>query len=173
MPFAWCPALGPTDQLAAKYDPISLSKTRLHTGSGARVQRVITRALSGHPVTISVVGGSSECAHQPSLRLVRGHRARLRTANTNVPSFTVSACHGAGDEPLSPTCYPSRFFTWWNSVFPHPASELTNGAMRRTNSAYFSFCNAHHVPDVTDLVIVELDVDDEGCVRLPFRLFLH
>ncbi|CAL1709732.1 unnamed protein product [Somion occarium] len=33
--------------------------------------------------------------------------------------------------------------------------------MRRTNSQYFSFCNAHHVPDVTDLVIVELDVDDE------------
>ena len=91
-------------------------------------------------------------------------RVRLRTVNTNVPSFTVSACYGAGDEPLSPTCYPSRFFTWWNSVFPHPASELTNGAMRRTNSAYFSFCNAHHVPDVTDLVIVEIDTDDDGYV---------
>ena len=36
--------------------------------------------------------------------------------------------------------------------------------MRRTNAAYFSFCNAHHVPDVTDLVIVELDTDDDGCV---------
>ncbi len=38
--------------------------------------------------------------------------------------------------------------------------------MRRTSSAYFSFCNAHHVPDVTDLVIVELDVDDDGYVFL-------
>lgn len=36
--------------------------------------------------------------------------------------------------------------------------------MRRTNSGYFSFCNAHHVPDITDLVIVELDSDDEGYV---------
>ena len=79
--------------------------------------------------------------------------------------FLVSACHGAGDDPLTTTCYPSRFFSWWNSVFPHPASELTNGAMRRTSSAYFSFCNAHHVPDVTDLVIVELDVEDQGCVN--------
>lgn len=61
IPFSWCPALGPTDELASKYDPVSLAKTRLHTGSGARIQRVITRALSGHPVTISVVGGSSEC----------------------------------------------------------------------------------------------------------------
>lgn len=32
--------------------------------------------------------------------------------------------------------------------------------MRRTNSAYFGFCSAHHLPDVTDLVIIELDVDD-------------
>ncbi|KAI0074358.1 hypothetical protein K474DRAFT_1665555 [Panus rudis PR-1116 ss-1] len=132
VPFSFCPALGPGDELAAKYDPLLLAKTRLHTGSGSRLQRVITRALSGYPVTISVVGGS------------------------------VSACHGAGDDPLSPTCYPSRFFNWWNDVFPHPASELTNGAMRRTNSQYFSFCNAHHVPDVTDLVIVELDVDDDA-----------
>ncbi|KZT00724.1 uncharacterized protein LAESUDRAFT_665546 [Laetiporus sulphureus 93-53] len=130
MPFAFCPALGPGDELASKYDPVALSKTRFHTGSGARIHRVINKALSGLPVTISVLGGS------------------------------VSACHGAGDDPLSPTCYPSKFFNWWNGVFPHPASELTNGAMRRTNSAYFAFCHAHHIPDVTDLVIVELDVAD-------------
>lgn len=49
-------------------------------------------------------------------------------------------------------------------MFPHPASELTNGAMRRTNSAYFGFCNGHHIPDVTDLVIVELDAADAKCV---------
>ncbi len=60
VPFSFCPALGPNDPLASKYDPIQLAKTRLHIGSGARVQRVITRALSGHPVTISVVGGSSK-----------------------------------------------------------------------------------------------------------------
>jgi hypothetical protein len=32
--------------------------------------------------------------------------------------------------------------------------------MRRTNSAYFGFCNGHHIPDFTDLVILEFDVDD-------------
>lgn len=52
------------------------------------------------------------------------------------------------------------FFEWWNSVFPHPATELTNGAMRRTDSGYFGYCNAHHLPDVTDLVIIELDSED-------------
>ena len=59
-PFPFCPALGPADDLATKYDPIVLSTTRFHLGSGARIQRVINKALSGLPVTISVVGGSGE-----------------------------------------------------------------------------------------------------------------
>ncbi|EJD01844.1 Cap64 protein [Fomitiporia mediterranea MF3/22] len=129
-PFEFCPLFGPGDAVGAKHGIHALMKSRMHLGSGARVQRVIHKALSGLPVTISILGGS------------------------------VSACHGAGDDPISPRCYPSRFFQWWNEVFPHPASELTNGAQRRTDSAYFSFCSAHHLPDVTDLVILDFDVDD-------------
>jgi hypothetical protein len=34
--------------------------------------------------------------------------------------------------------------------------------MRRTNSEYFAFCSTHHIPDATDLVIIELDVDDQA-----------
>ena len=74
---------------------------------------------------------------------------------------SVSSCHGAGDDSIAPGCYPSRFFNWWNSIFPHPASELTNGAIRKTNSEYFAFCSAHHLPDYTDLVVIELDSDDK------------
>src|SRR5258707_1063461 len=72
-------------------------------------------------------------------------------------SSTVASCHGAGDEPLAPGCWPTRFFMWWNSVFPHPGSQLTNGARRRTNSAYFSFCHGYHLPDETDLIILDFD----------------
>ncbi|RPD54700.1 hypothetical protein L227DRAFT_639319 [Lentinus tigrinus ALCF2SS1-6] len=32
--------------------------------------------------------------------------------------------------------------------------------MRRTSASYFGFCNAHHIPDITDMVIVVLNVDD-------------
>ena len=73
VPFPFCPALGPGDELATKYDPVALTKTRLHTGSGARIQRVITRALSGLPVTISVIGGSGEFfkSSRPSGRICR------------------------------------------------------------------------------------------------------
>jgi hypothetical protein len=162
-PFAFCPLFGPGDDIGAKYGSLTLSQSRLHLGSGARIQRVIHRALLGHPITISVVGGSGEYIY-----LFHGY------LSDNL-AFSVSACHGAGEDPISPECYPSRVFRWWNSVFPHPVSELTNGAVRRTNSAYFGYCSAHHIPDVTDLVIIELDVDDTPFVLLnqsSFRRFL-
>lgn len=58
-PFAFCPIYGPGDELGAKYGALTLSKSRLHLGSGARIQRVLNQALAGQPVTISVIGGSS------------------------------------------------------------------------------------------------------------------
>jgi hypothetical protein len=101
--------------------------------------------MAGMPITVSVLGGSG--------------MSRVSLVCEECLS-TVSACHGAGDDPISPRCYPSRFFEWWNSVFPHPASELTNGAERRTDSAYFAYCSTHHLPDQTDLVILEFDASD-------------
>jgi hypothetical protein len=86
--------------------------------------------MSGQPITISVLGGS------------------------------VTACHGAGDDPMSARCWPSRLFDWWNKVFPHPANELTNGAERKTDSAYFAYCAVHHLPDNSDLIILEFDASD-------------
>ncbi|CDZ98034.1 SGNH hydrolase-type esterase domain [Phaffia rhodozyma] len=129
-PFPFCPLYGPGDEVANRRGQLALMKSKMHLGSGARVQKVIRKALSGHPVTISVLGAS------------------------------ISACHGSGDNLVSPKCYPSKFFSWWNDVFPHPASELTNGANRRTDSSYFAFCSSHHLPDKTDLVILEFDAAD-------------
>ena len=58
-PFEFCPIYGPGDELGAKYGALTLSKSRLHLGSGARVQRVLNQALAGQTVTISILGGSS------------------------------------------------------------------------------------------------------------------
>ncbi|BEJ11485.1 hypothetical protein CspHIS471_0109070 [Cutaneotrichosporon sp. HIS471] len=129
-PFEFCPVFGPDDAIAARRGQFELLRSRVHTGTGARVQRVLRKAMRGMPVTISVLGGS------------------------------VSACHGAGDDPIAPGCYPARLFNWWNSVFPHPANELTNGAVKRTDSAYYAYCSKHHLPDQTDLVILEFDTSD-------------
>jgi hypothetical protein len=57
-PFDFCPVYGPGDEIGAKYGAQTLSKSRMHLGSGDRIQRVLNRALAGHPVTISILGGS-------------------------------------------------------------------------------------------------------------------
>ncbi|TXT11313.1 uncharacterized protein COLE_01723 [Cutaneotrichosporon oleaginosum] len=129
-PFEFCPVFGPGDAIAARRGQFELLRSRVHTGTGARIHRVLRKAMKGLPVTISVLGGS------------------------------VTACHGAGDDPIAPECYPARLFNWWNSVFPHPANELTNGAVKRTDSAYYAYCSRHHLPDQTDLVILEFDTSD-------------
>lgn len=130
-PFEFCPHFGPGDDLATLYGNGPLHRSLLHSGSGARVQRVIHKAMRGQPLAISVLGGS------------------------------ISACHGAGDDPLVNSCYPAQVFHWWNEVFPHPANELTNGARRKTDSGYFAYCSSQHLPDQTDLVILEFDSDDQ------------
>lgn len=57
-PFEFCPLYGPGDHLGTTYGAFSLSQSRLHLGSGHRVQKVLNRALAGQPVTISILGGS-------------------------------------------------------------------------------------------------------------------
>lgn len=59
-PFEFCPVYGPGDKIGAKYGAMVLSKSSLYSGSGARIQRVLSRALAGQPVTISILGGSGQ-----------------------------------------------------------------------------------------------------------------
>jgi len=37
---------------------------------------------------------------------------------------------------------------------------MTNGAERKSDSAYFAYCSMHHLPDKTDLIILEFDAAD-------------
>lgn len=163
-PFAFCPVYGPGDEVANRRGQTGLLKSKIHTGTGARMQRVVRKALSGAPLTISVLGASSTSSSHPRSLLSLHQADRHHLSST---FFSVSACHGAGDDPISARCYPSKFFSWWNEFFPHPASELTNGAARNADSSYFAFCSEHHLPDKTDLVILEFDAADPKCV-CPF-----
>lgn len=113
-PFDFCPVYGPGDTLAQKYGAHALSRARLHAGSGARVQKVIKRALSGQPVTISVLGGSSTC---PAISLLTSGCSR-GTPNSQylramVRAMTQSRRHvihrdfSSGGTTSSPTQPPS------------------------------------------------------------------
>ena len=44
--FEFCLIYGPGEELGRKYGALTLSKSRLHKGSGARVQRVRNQALA-------------------------------------------------------------------------------------------------------------------------------
>lgn len=57
-PFKFCPIYGPGDDVGRKYDREVLTKSVMHQGTGTRLQRVLTRAMNGNPITISVLGSS-------------------------------------------------------------------------------------------------------------------
>jgi hypothetical protein len=67
-PFDFCPIFGPGDAIAERRGQFELLKSRLHLGTGARVQRVLQKAMSGGAVTMSVLGGSSESARGDAAR---------------------------------------------------------------------------------------------------------
>ncbi|KAH9811212.1 hypothetical protein DFH28DRAFT_982543 [Melampsora americana] len=136
-PFTFCPTFGEGDELGQVYGQQAILKTRTHIGSSDRVKRVLRRAMSGLPITIGILGGSISSCH----------------------GLDATTAHPLGN-PIGPNCYPHRIFSWLNDVFPHPANELTNGALRRTGTSYFGYCSAMHLPDRVDLVIVEFDTDD-------------
>ena len=98
-PFAFCPIYGEGDEVAKKYGALALTKTRLHLGSGARIQRVVNKAMSGLPVTISVIGGSGELCLVPlscrgALLLDMHHFMCLRFTSDALSaiSFLSQAC---------------------------------------------------------------------------------
>ena len=71
-PFSFCPVYGPGDEVSQRRGQTALLKSKLHLGTGARMQRVIRKALSGAPLTISVLGASStSCSSKSKLRTPR------------------------------------------------------------------------------------------------------
>ena len=106
-PFAFCPAYGEGDEVGKKYGALALTKSRLHLGSGMRIQRVVNKAMSGLPVTISVIGGSGmsmPCFAFSSIRLPNPTAALvLRTRTVRVSAALRLANLGHG--------FPA-FFSW-------------------------------------------------------------
>jgi hypothetical protein len=146
----------------------------LSTGQPPRPphQKVRQKGALQHTLPLGQQCSRAACHPESPARRTRHHQHHWRLRQVLVsfinpvppssPLPSVSACHGAGNDPISPKCYPSLFFSWWSSIFPHPGSHLTNGALRRSSSKYFAFCSMHHLPDITDLVVLELDVDDSA-----------
>lgn len=53
---------------------------------------------------------------------------------------------------------------WFKEMF-HPEITLVNGAAPATGSDYFSFCFPLHISLQSDLVLIELAINDEGILE--------
>jgi hypothetical protein len=57
-----------------------------------------------------------------------------------------------------------KFWEWFQTFLDVPVNQV-NGAAPATGSDYFSFCFPLHIPEESDLVLVELAVNDEGILE--------
>ncbi|RUS25278.1 hypothetical protein BC938DRAFT_472391 [Jimgerdemannia flammicorona] len=56
--------------------------------------------------------------------------------------------------------FHSRTFDWWNKQFPHSGNSIVSGAKPATQSSYFAFCYAEHIPLDVDVILLEFSVND-------------
>lgn len=54
---------------------------------------------------------------------------------------------------------------WFPKAFPSSTFSSMNGAVPATGSDYYSYCFPLHIPHDTDLVFVELGVNDEALIE--------
>ncbi|GHJ86394.1 hypothetical protein NliqN6_2796 [Naganishia liquefaciens] len=125
------------------YGKDTLERSRLFTGTGGRVQRMLEKAQrERRALKVGILGGS------------------------------VSACHAAhpspehpqGD-PAGPGCYTTLLKQWLDKrlpLSPYKKHSIMNGAIGGMDSSYYAFCGTHHIPKDVDLIILEFDVNDQA-----------
>ena len=128
---------------------------------------MLNKALAGQSVTISVLGGSGIPLFFPSF-----HKHPKLNIRMTPPSVSMPRCRGR------------RYI---HHLLPIPLLPVVEHRLSapsyRTNKwrpathefGLLWYCSSHHLPDQTDLVIIELDTEDEPCVSsflsFLFRLF--
>ncbi|KAL0252442.1 hypothetical protein I308_101834 [Cryptococcus tetragattii IND107] len=53
-----------------------------------------------------------------------------------------------------------QIFEWLNETFPNPDNRFINGAQGGVGAAYFGWCFKEHIPEDSDLVLLELGIND-------------
>ncbi|ODN76243.1 hypothetical protein L202_06166 [Cryptococcus amylolentus CBS 6039] len=134
-----CGATDEGERICSLYHEEGLRNTRLVQGSGSRMRRVLQKAREGKKLNIGVLGGSVTACH----------------------GVHPSATYPQGD-PAGPGCWTTIFIEWVRKTFPDADHQFKNGAIGGMDSSFYAFCGAHHIPEDTDLVILEFDVNDQN-----------
>ncbi|WWC87702.1 uncharacterized protein L201_002594 [Kwoniella dendrophila CBS 6074] len=119
-----------------------------YEGTGSRIQAFIDKARSGKPFTVSVIGGS-----------VSKGRGLKPPSTSQIPNDIGETQFGA------PTLYSKEnlhviIFDWLNTTFPNPENRFINGAQGGIGAGYFGWCFKEHIPEDSDLILVEQGIND-------------
>ncbi|ORY23426.1 hypothetical protein BCR39DRAFT_549216 [Naematelia encephala] len=147
----------------------------LYEGTGARIQAFFEKARQGRPFTVSVIGGSVSKGRglSPPRSLLRrssvdsfGELPELASRDDDDDlSEPFDASEGTSQPLGATTLYSPEnmhvlVFDWLNATFPHPENRLVNGAQGGVGAGYFGWCFKEHIPEDSDLVLVELGIND-------------
>ncbi|KLT45969.1 hypothetical protein CC85DRAFT_239698 [Cutaneotrichosporon oleaginosum] len=125
-----------------------IARATQHTGTGARVHRLLEKAKRGEPFTVAAIGGS-----------VSKGRGLVNPSEDDHVRPPPDAGMGASTL-YSPENLHVLVFEWLNSTFPHPGNTFVNGAQGGVGSGYFAWCFKEHIAPAPDLVLIELGIND-------------
>ncbi|GAA6033724.1 hypothetical protein JCM8097_004399 [Rhodosporidiobolus ruineniae] len=124
-------------QLVHEYGAYNIKLSRVHEGSGFRVQRFLQKVADGEKVKVAVIGGSVSNGHGTD---ENGNKWQYGAIKQTWHTFVSS---------------------WINGTFGE--QEFLNGAMGATDASFFRFCwseRIHLSERAPDLVFIELDVNN-------------
>ena len=101
------PNNNPLYEYCATYGPETLERTRIHTGTNYRIDRLLSKARQGQRLVLSLMGGS------------------------------VSACHAVDHDSMGRACFSRRILDWFNERFPVAGGHVfKNGAIGGMDSRW-------------------------------------
>lgn len=121
------------EAMCAEIGEHNIQRSIAYSGTNYRLRRFLDKLRAGQRVTVAVVGGS------------------------------VSGGHGLQDEvddKYSPKNMHMMIFNHLKELSGRDDHVFVNDAQGGQGSGYFSYCLHEHIPDDTDLVLLELGIND-------------
>lgn len=129
---------GVDDTLRQVYAEHMFRLSRVHEGSGYRVQEVLKKAARGEQITIALLGGSVSTGHG-AIPGVGPHQYGAIAFDNQWHQFVMRYLRS----------------TYQNVIFK-------NGARPAVDSSYFAWCYTTYIDTDADLVMIEMAVNDEN-----------
>ncbi|WVQ94715.1 hypothetical protein IAU59_001795 [Kwoniella sp. CBS 9459] len=142
-----------------------------YEGTGSRIQAFLDKARSGKPFTVAVIGGSVSKGRgltpPPGVAVRRAEEPISATAaNVDLTEASSSGDSGPASGQMGATTLYSHqnlhymIFDWLNRTFPNPGNRFVNGAQGGVGAGYFGWCFKEHIPEESDLILVEQGIND-------------